>query len=459
MNPLIHEDTARVCYPAIPGIAEKFLECRNGWAVVVDVRAAFRNLAVCREDLHFCGFRDTEGRFFVDTRVSFGGRTGPGLYDILGQLLQWVVVNHLAKWCPGLVSERLLDDSCFVFETKEQAMRGLAEIKAICFRLHVELAADKFQVSQQPLFLGFVWDLVRQLLSLPLPKLEKLDAHLAVWGKLELGQEARLLDLMKFVGFLEHTAMVLVVGRPFMRALQRATAGFGQGVTRRQAHFLRVKISAAMREEILFWAGLRAGSRGCPLVPHLHFLLVRCRRAAISPRLLGMIPVSHMIGTDASPSGFGGMCRGRHYFGAWSPGPGGQQLLTAPGSSTVFTEFLSVLFGVRLYGASFAGSLLRVFCDNAGVVQDWLTQSSPSSPAAQAVIRALARELAVCAVYLVIVWIPTEANVFPDYLSRQGELAGSKPQLDACMGAALRDNIQEAWLEEAWSMLGAPGPA
>lgn len=162
-------------------------------------------------------------------------------------------------------------------------------------------------------------------------------------------------------------------------------------------------------------------------VPHL--LLVRGRRTAISPRLLSMIPGSHTIGTDGPPSGFGGMCRGRHYCGAWSPGPGSQGLLTATGSPTVFMEFLSGLFGVQLHGARFAGSLRRVFCDNAGVVQDW---QPPSSPAAQAMIRALARELAVCAVYPGIAWIPTtEANVFPDHLSRQSERVGSNPQLDA----------------------------
>ena len=54
---------------------------------------------------------------------------------------------------------------------------------------------------------------------------------------------------------------------------------------------------------------------------------------------------------------------------------------------TTFTEFLAVLFALRLYGPLYAGSAVRVFCDNTGVVQDWLSRASPDSTLVQADIQ------------------------------------------------------------------------
>ena len=459
VNPLILDETARVNYPTIESIAAKFATCQGGYAVVADVRAAFRNLPICREDLRFCCFRDLRGKFWVDTRVCFGGRTGPGLYELFAKLLQWIILRHIARW--GLVvSERLLDDSCFVFRTLSDAVRGLATIKMVCAILHVDLADDKFQLSQSPTFLGYIWDLLALLLLLPPGKLERLDQKLLLWSSLKAGDQIMLIELMKLIGYLEHVSMVISAGRPFMRRLQRALSGFGRGVSSRQAHFTPVRVSSGMLEDIAFWCQLRRPSALSPAVapPCLHFWLVRNRRSPVSALAARLAPWTNTMATDASPSGFGGFCSTSYFSDTWLVGNDGTQLLKA--TSTTFTEFLAVLFALRLYGPLYTGSAVRVFCDNAGVVQDWLSQSSPDSAPVQAVIRELTLLTTHLSIFLIITWIPTAANRLPDYLSRQGTVPRD-PTLDVCLEPLRRRSVVPlAWREEAWALSrGAATPA
>ena len=133
-----------------------------------------------------------------------------------------------------------------------------------------------------------------------------------------MGKRWREQDSTKFVGFSEHAAVVLWLAGYLCRHLQRATGGLRQGVTRQQA-LLRVA------HEIAYSGG--TASCWTRRVPHLHCLLVRCRRAAISPRLLRDPEVIHeRVGAQIPPSV--GMC-GAPSFEV-EPRTWGQQLLTAP---------------------------------------------------------------------------------------------------------------------------------
>jgi hypothetical protein len=451
VNPLIQNETARVFYPSIEAIASKFSECQGGYAVVADVRAAFRNLPICREDLRFCCFRDLNGKFWVDTRLCFGGRTGPGLYELFAKFLQWIILRHMARW-GNAVSERLLDDSCFVFRSLPDAVRGLATIKMVCALLHVELAEDKFQLSQTPTFLGYIWDLVALLLLLPQGKLDKLDKKLLLWSNLKAGDSIMLIELMKLIGYLEHVSMVITAGRAFMRRLQRALSGFGRDITSRQAHFTTLRVSSGMLDDISFWHQLRRPSSSSPTVapPCMHLWLVRNRHSPISALADRMAPWTNTMATDASPTGFGGFCSTSYFSDSWLADADGNQLLNA--TSTTFTEFLAVLFALRLYGPLYAGSAVRVFCDNTGVVQDWLSRASPDSTPVQAVIRDLTLLTTHLSIFLCITWIPTTANRLPDYLSRQGTIPRD-PFLDVCLEPLRRRAaIPLAWREEAWAL-------
>jgi hypothetical protein len=132
-------------------------------------------------------------------------------------------------------------------------------------------------------------------------------------------------------------------------------------------------------------------------------------------------------------------------------GPDGRTLLEA--TSTTFTEFVTLLFAVRLFGGAFRGGAVRGLCDNAGVVQDWCSQVSPSSARVQRVIRETLLETLKSSVYLCVEWIPSLDNVYADYLSRQGGApAGDNTALAQRMLAEHRVQVPQEWLQQVWQV-------
>ena len=147
------------------------------------------------------------------------------------------------------------------------------------------------------------------------------------------------------------------------------------------------------------------------------------------------------------------MCQDDYFWDLWPSNAAGQSMLSQ--SSTVFIEFVSLWIAVRLYARRFSGSIMRAYCDNAGVVQNWQSQCSPSSGPIQAVIKAISLELLANSVYLVVEWIPTLSNVLPDYLSRQGTVARNAA-LDMGLATRHRSHVPKEWLQQAWGMLQLP---
>ena len=116
---------------------------------------------------------------------------------------------------------------------------------------------------------------------------------------------------------------------------------------------------------------------------------------------------------------------------------------------------VSLWVAVRLFARMFSGSIVRVFCDNMGVVQNWLSQSSPSSDPIQQIIKAISIELMGLGVYMVVEWIPTLDNVVPDFLSRQGIGAEEDLSRDIRLELAscTRYHVPQEWLAQAWALL------
>ena len=69
VNDLIRDETARVLYPSIPGIARRWASKQGWWAVVFDVEAAFRNLPIHPSQYRFATFY-WDGTYYVDTRLN-----------------------------------------------------------------------------------------------------------------------------------------------------------------------------------------------------------------------------------------------------------------------------------------------------------------------------------------------------------------------------------------------------
>ena len=86
---------------------------RGAWLAKADIKHAFRLCPVRQEQWHLLCY-SWHGKYYVDTRLPFGSRSSPYIFNAFADLLAWVLV-HVAG-IPFLI--HYLDD--FFFANKDQ---------------------------------------------------------------------------------------------------------------------------------------------------------------------------------------------------------------------------------------------------------------------------------------------------------------------------------------------------
>ena len=359
------------------------------------------------------------------------------LYDQFGEMLLWILSRELTARGLEHVAERLLDDNAILVRTEREAWTVFSLVQEVCSALGVRLAPKKLQSpTQTPIFLGFVWDLIRGVLGLTADKLRKLDGRLQAWDK-PVGSRFTLKDLQSLLGYLEHAAMVLAPARAFMRRLQDAARVGGPA-------FAAVYLSTAMVSDLAFWRELRA-RQACHWLP-----LPRVRHRHEAQDVEGIPDLQEVTAyTDASEGGMGGHWGPRFFAAVWPQG-------SLQATSITYLEAYAVLTAVRLWGPQMRGRMWRILSDNRGVVDDFRRQRSPSCPLIQGIIREVALLTIEFGFELVLDWIPTHCNPIADALSRQ-----SVHRLHPAQAAwlRLREAVPATWtstdslMQRAWTRL------
>ena len=104
----------------------------------VDIKHAFRLCPVRPDQWPLLCYR-WRGFYFVDTRLSFGSRSSPAIFNTFADILAWIFCNIMAiAWII-----HYLDDYFFANVTQEACARDLQAIKDICKFLGVPLAPEK----------------------------------------------------------------------------------------------------------------------------------------------------------------------------------------------------------------------------------------------------------------------------------------------------------------------------
>ena len=148
---------------------------------------------------------------FIDTCLPFGLRSSPKLFNILADLLAWILehqgIHHLLHY---------LDD--FLTMGKPQASEcysNLTTMKQVCQLLGVPLAAEKVEGPSTCLeFLAITLDTIRMETRLPEEKLSRLKTTVISWLDKRKATKRQILSL---VGLLQHAAKVVRAGRIFVR--------------------------------------------------------------------------------------------------------------------------------------------------------------------------------------------------------------------------------------------------
>ena len=352
----------------------------------LDIKHAFRLCPVRPEEWPLLCFHWL-GSFFFDSRLPFGLRSSPFIFNSFADALLWISVTILAI----RMIIHYLDDFFLCNASRSACQSDVANLMDLFAYLGVPLAPDKVcGPSRMLTFLGIEIDSVQQLARLPADKMRDLLTLIDAWGDKTRCTKRELLSL---IGHLSFAAKVVKPGRLFLRRLIQAST------TVSHLHH-RIHLSTDMRHDIGWWRSFLPTWNGVSYFQ--------------DP------PVSsddiHLF-TDASALGIGGVF-GRKWFSvplshfrdvSWFPSSDGPFDIN-------FWELLALLAAFFTWSDLFRDKQVTIHTDNMPLVYVWSRGSRNAS------IMRLVRALFMCTAQynanLVLRHISGHVNTLADSLSR-----------------------------------------
>ena len=344
----------------------------------LDIRHAFRICPVRLDQIHLLGFQ-WDGFLFVDTRLPFGSRSSPFLFNTFADLLAWALVTV----CGVSALLHYLDDFFFCASSELSCRRDMDIFLCTCSRLGVPIAHDKTVGPASSLtYLGIELDAARQVARLPAGKLAALATLLEEWaGRVSCTKR----DLLSLIGSLSFAARVVRPGRLFLRRLITLSTSV-------PALDAIIPLHGDALADIDWWRQFIRDWNGVELFP-------RYRLSSADLHLA----------TDASAVGLGAV-----YGTSWFSEPLPSRLRC---HHINVLELFAILAAVFTWGDAWRDSAVRLHTDNEAVVYVWRRGSS-RDPHMLTLLRALFFFCARRNIHLTFAHVPGVCNDVADSLSR-----------------------------------------
>jgi len=177
---------------------------------------------------------------YIDTCLPFGLRSAPKLFNVLADLLSWMLTQKQVS--PVL---HYLDDFLAMGHSgSSTCAHNLATIKEICSTLGIPLALEKVEGPSHCLtFLGITLDSREMVARLPEDKLLRIRSLLATWLSKKKTTKREILSL---VGLLQHATKVVKPGRTFVARMYNEA-------TRLKCLSYYTRLSKGFRSDLRWW--------------------------------------------------------------------------------------------------------------------------------------------------------------------------------------------------------------
>lgn len=359
---------------------------QNCYMAKTDIKSAFRNIPVRREDWELLGmhWRDM---YFFDTVLPFGLRSAPYLFNLLSDALEWILKNHVGV--PRVL--HILDDF-FIAEPPpaSNCATSLCKLLHLFTELDVPLAPNKtFKPSTTLEFLGITIDSNKMEARLPEDKLDRARSAVSQWAT---KKSCKLKDLQSLIGTLQFACCVIAPGRPFLQRMIRLTCGI------QKPHYY-VHLNGEFRKDLRMWGIFLQGWNGVSLF--------------LDPNPTSSLELQ--LFTDASGAiGFGGFFHNAWFQGKWEPH---QQINKSKGISIDWQEYFPIVIACELWGAQWANKRITFRCDNTAVVAI-LNSKSSKAPRIMDLVRHLTLLTLIHNFSFTAQHVPGSSNKIADALSR-----------------------------------------
>ncbi len=178
--------------------------------------------------------------YFIDTCLPFGLRSAPKLFNIMADLLAWVLKDQGISYVI-----HYLDDYLTIGAPRSRECHHNLEIVIqTCRTLGVPLALEKVAGPTPVIeFLGILLDTLRMEARLPDNKLVRIQREVSEW----LGRKnATKREILSLVGLLQHAGKVVRPGRIFVSRMYSVAAK-----VRELDYYTR--LNQGFRSDLLWW--------------------------------------------------------------------------------------------------------------------------------------------------------------------------------------------------------------
>ena len=360
-----------------------------------DMKSAFRILCVRPQDWMILVMMvespiDGQIYYFVNKCLPFGASISCFHFQAFSD-----AISHVMRTKTGKDNANYLDDFLFVALLQAMCNGQLDLFLNICSRINFPVSLEKtLRACTQIAFLGFLIDSVRQLVLLPVDKINK--ACKLVQDALTK-KKVTLKKLQEICGFLNFIGRCILPGRTFTRRLYSYTSS--QDGKLKLFHHIR--INSEMREDLKMW-NLFINDHSIYARSFIDFS--RCWMAT-----------EICMFSDASRAenlGFGGICNTSWMYSAWPTG-----FIAEKQPSIEYLELYALVATVCNWVHRYANKRIILFCDNQSVVH-MVNKTSSSCKNCMVLIRILVLKCLTENVRVFAKYIRSKDNYASDLLSR-----------------------------------------
>jgi len=327
---------------------------RGSWLCKTDITDAFKLIPIHPSLWPFHGIQ-WMGKYYFYTRLVFGSRSSPKIFDNLSKAVCWIATNvfHVKNIL------HLLDDFLAIDHPSYQAERTMAVLSLIFQSLGIPTAPHKTVGPTHCLeYLGIILDADKMEARLPENKRIRISELLKSFASRKSCTKRELLSIL---GHLNFACRVIHPGRSFVSYL----ISLSTTVTELHHH---VKLTANCRLDIDMWGKFLAQWNG------VSFFLDSDITEAADMHLF----------TDATDKAFGG-CYGNHWFQDRFDSNVFQQKDMI---SMAFLELYPIVAACVLWGKEWACKRILFHCDNMATVEI-ITKARSKVPSIMRLMRRL----------------------------------------------------------------------
>ena len=256
--------------------------------------------------------------------------------------------------------------------------------------------------SNQMVYLGVMFDSAAMEMRVPPDKLSEIKSEIQLWTRKTTITKKNLQSLL---GKLFWVGKVVKYARVFMGRLLQQLRSMGVS----KDHF-KVKLSDESMKDLKWWARYLDHFNGIQLIVNEDPFLLTLEQMMDRP--------SDLCAGDATPTG-GGAWYDKFFWSRMLP-----KDLQDPRIPIHLKEFWVVIVSARLWGDSWAGKTVVIWCDNDAVV-DTIVYKKPKDPALLSLLREFLYIVVTKKFFPVLRKIGTKENCLADFISRRHDTAAA----------------------------------